>query len=275
MSETWHLDVHLAQAYADGRTDPVLTASLEQHVIGCAECRGLMRPLAPARSIDQNWAAVLERVQQPRPKPLERVLARLGVEASTARLLALTPSLRGSWLTGIVLVLLIAVLTAYADPRQIAAFLAIVPLLPAAGVAFAFAPELDASHEVAAAAPYPFVRLLAARTAMVIAATITPALLAGALLPGQAWLGVAWLLPGLALAAATLAIGTRVSPIATVVALALLWLAAIGRSLLPHGDPNLVGDPSVQALCAAVLAASVVVIAHDRHRLSEMIRRVS
>jgi hypothetical protein len=275
MSETWHADLDLARAYADGRTDPVLTASLEQHVIGCGRCRGLLGTLAPHDSLDHNWRQVLERVQTPRPRPLERLLTRLGIDGGTARLLALTPALRGAWLSGLALVLCLAVVVAYADPHGVSAFLAVAPLLPALGVAFAFGPAADPTHEVAAAAPYPFLRLLAVRTALVVSSTLVPAALAGALLPGSLWLAAAWLLPGLALAAATLAVGAHVPPPVAVTGLGICWVAVAGRSLLPHENPLFVTEPAVQLVCAVLLAACAVALLRERDRLPELIRRVS
>ena len=256
MTETWHADPALAQAYADGRTDPTLTASVEQHLISCSRCRALVGLLAPPLSLDGNWALVLDRVQSPRPRPLEWLLTRLGIDAATARLLALTPSLRGAWLTGVALVLSLAVVVAYSDPDGVAAFLRVAPLLPALGVAFAFGSAADPTHEIAAATPYPFLRLLAVRTALVIGSTMAPAAFAGALLPGSLWLAAAWLLPGLALASATLAVGSRVPPLATITGLGAAWVVLVGRSLLPPGDPDRRARPALHPQCAQQLGAT-------------------
>jgi len=275
MTETWHVDAGLARDYAEGRTDPVLTASLEQHVVRCAACRALLGDLAAPAALDRNWVQVLERVQAPARRPLERLLTRLGLDGGTARLLALTPALRGAWLSGVAVVLCLAVVVAYADPHGVAAFLAVAPLLPALGVAFAFGPAADPTHEVAAAAPYPFLRLLAVRTALVVSSTLVPAALAGALLPGGLWLAAAWLLPGLALAAATLAVGSHVPPLTTITGLGVGWVAVVGSSLLPHRNPTLVAEPQFQLACAVVLGACAIALVRERHHLPELIRRVS
>ena len=37
ITEPWHCDAPLLQRYLDGRTDLVLSASIEAHLIGCAD----------------------------------------------------------------------------------------------------------------------------------------------------------------------------------------------------------------------------------------------
>lgn len=271
----WHVDRDLATAYAESRTDPVLTASLEQHVVACASCRALLGEVAPPPSLDAGWLGVLERVQRPTPRPLERLLTRLGVDPGTARLAALTPSLRGAWLAGVVLVLALALVTAYSDPDGVAVFLALAPLLPVAGVALAFGPHSDPAHEMVAASPYPAPRLLAVRTALVVATTLAPAGVAGVLLPGGPWLAAAWLLPALALATTTVAVGSRLSPVATASALAGAWALLAGSGLTPRGNPELVAGLPVQALCLALFLISALALVRERHDLDQLLRRTA
>lgn len=270
----WHLDPDLAGAYAARRTDPVLTASLEVHLLSCADCRGLIARVAPLPTLDTSWVEVLERVERPRPRLLERVLLAVGIESTTARLLALTPSLRGAWLGGVVLVLTIALVLAYADGDGVAFFLAVAPLLPAAGVAFAFGPASDPAHELTAAAPYSSLRLLAIRTALVVGTTLAPAAVVGALLPGRGLLAVAWLVPALALAAGTLAIGALTSPLTAAVGLAGSWLAV--TTAAPHlsRTSQLVTEPGTQLTCLVLLLLFSGALVHRRNDLPELFRRI-
>ena len=97
-AQTWHLDNDLAERYATGRTGRIVASSIEQHLIGCEACRGLLAPFAEPQRSERVWAGVLDRVQAPPVRPLERLLRAVGMNESTARLLTLTPSLRGSWL---------------------------------------------------------------------------------------------------------------------------------------------------------------------------------
>ena len=196
------------------------------------------------------------------------------MDASTARLAALTPSLSGAWLTGVVVVLALALATAYAGPSGVAFFLTLAPLLPAAGVALTFGPHADPAAELASAAPYPSLHLLAVRTALVVSTTVPAAGLAALLLPGSPWLSVAWLLPALALAAATLAARSRGSPVAGVVGLSTAGCAPVLAGLRQRGNPELVAEPAVQLACLALLLVSVLALARERHALPELIRRI-
>jgi hypothetical protein len=276
MSTTpWHLDPELAERYADGALGSVLVASVEQHLLACADCRALLVPHADAPRLDAVWADVLERVEQPQQTLLERVLCLVGVSGPTARLVAATPSLRGAWLAGMTVLLGLALAAAYADPRGVAVYLAITPLLPMAGVALAYGPVADPAFEIAAATPYSQLRLLALRTAFVVTTTLVPATIAGLWLPGSSVLAVAWLAPGLALTVGTVALSTRVAPHVAAVGLAALWLVVSLRALAPSRDPLLVLSSPVMAVSAVVVAAAVAVLVIRRRDLPELLRRVS
>lgn len=272
---TWHLDAELAAAYAAERTDAVLSDSLEQHLARCSRCRATVAPFARPDRLARTWVEVRERVERPRASLLERLLTRTGLDADTARLIALTPSLRGAWLGGVVVLLAITLVTAYADPHGLALFLAVAPLLPVAGVALTFGPATDPAHELVAATPYAALRLLAVRTAVVGATTLAPAALAGVLLPGSTWAATAWILPGLAMAVVVVAVGTRVSPVAVAAVLGLGWAALTAPGLRPRGNPLLATEPVVQVVCLLVLVLAVLVLLRDRRRLSELIRRIA
>jgi hypothetical protein len=260
---TWHLDRDLADRYTDGRVGGALAASVEQHLLGCADCRGLLRS-DPGR-LDTVWAEVLEQVEAPRVGLLERTLRRLGAGHPTARLVAATPTLRGAWVIGVCVVLLLALAASHASPRGTAVFVALAPVLPLAGVALAFNPRTDPLLELAAASPYSLVRLLVARTAFVVGSTLLPAALLTPLLPGDRWLTVAWLLPALAMSTVVLALARRVEPFLTALVLAAGWLAlstwrmTVGASLLvEHGS-------AVQLVSAVAFAAAATHLVAHRH----------
>ena len=271
----WHLDPDLVGRYADGGLGSVLAASVEQHLVACPDCRAMLDPhVGPAR-LDAVWADVLERVEQPPRTVLERVLGAIGVDGPTARLVAATPSLRGAWIAGVTLVLGLALVAAYTDPQGVALYLALAPLLPVAGVAFAYGPAADPAFEIAAATPYSQVRLLAIRTAFVVTTTMLPATVAGLLLPGSPWIAIAWLVPGLALTVGTVALSTRVAPHLAAAGLAVAWLGVSLRALAPRRDPLLAMSSPVLLTCALVLAAAVAVLVVRRRDLAELLRRTS
>jgi hypothetical protein len=276
MSTTsWHLDADLADRYADGRVPGVLAASVEQHLVRCEACRRLLEPAVDRSRLDTVWAGVIETVETPRRGLLERVLRRLGVDEGTARLVAVTPSLRGAWLTGVVVVLSLALLAAHADRHGVALFMTLAPVLPVAGVAFAFGPRSDPAHEMAAAAPYSTLHLLVVRSAVVVASTLLPAAAVAPLLPGSARVAVGWLLPALALTLGTIALATRVRPHLAAGSLSALWVALVIPGLAHSRDPLLAADPVVQLTSLAALVVSAAVLFHDRHQLGELLRRTA
>lgn len=266
MSADWHVDPDLLGDYAGGRAlAPSLVASVEAHLEGCAHCQRALVPVAPADRLDAVWAAVVHELDAPPVPAVERLLARLGASPETARLLAVTPSLRLSWLTGTVLVLLMALGVAHSGARGVAVFLALAPLLPVAGVAMAFGRRVDPLHEIAVAAPYSSWRLLLLRSAVVVASTVLLAVPAAALLPGSPWLAVGWLLPGLALTTTSLALSSRVDPVVSGAGLAAGWLVLSLSALRPGADPLLVVQAGPQLGCLVlVLVAGALLLRQQR-----------
>jgi hypothetical protein len=270
---SWHVDEQLLDRYVTGDAPPGLAASVEAHVVRCAECRGRMVPAVELPRLDRVWSEVLERLDAPVPGPVERLLRALGVRDDTARLLAATPSLRGAWLGSIAVVLALALAAAHAADRGVAVFLVLAPLLPVAGVAAAFSPLTDPVHELATASPYSSVRLLAVRSAAVVAVTVLLAGGAAILLPGAPWLAAAWLLPALALTAGTLALATWFDPLHSALVLTTAWLGTTAPAFAPGRDPLLVLSAGVQLACLAVLVAALVTVAVRRDAFSLSLRR--
>lgn len=269
----WHLDEELAHRYADGHVPGVLAASIEQHLASCPACRALLRPAVPAERLAAVWDQVLERVQAPPVGRLERLLRRAGLDEPTARLVAVTPLLRTSWLAGTVLVLVLALLAAGTDAQAVALFLVLAPVLPVAGVALTFGPAADPAHEIVASTPYSPVRLLAVRTLVVVSTTFLPTALAALLLPVQLGLALAWLLPALALTVGTLALSTRMAPYVAASALGIGWVSLVLFGVARH-DPLLIAAPTVQLACLVGLALSTTVLLVRSNDLAEILRRV-
>jgi len=262
---TWHLDRELADRYTGGQVTPVLAASVEQHLIACDECRGLIRADVPR--LDAVWAEVVERVEAPEVGLVERLLKGVGVSGQTARLVAATPSLRAAWLTGVLVVLVLAWLAGHASPRGTAVFVALAPVLPVIGVALAFGPRTDPTLEIAAASPYSLVRLLAARTTFVVASTVLPATALALFLPGSSWLTVGWLLPALAMSAVVLAAARQVEPHLSATALTALWVG-VATWRYSVGEPVLVEHGlAVQLVSLTVLVIAAATVAGRAHDL--------
>lgn len=261
----WHVDDDLLDTYAEGRPmTPALLASVEAHLERCPLCQARLAPAADTPRLDAVWAQVVDVIDAPRASLVERLLLRVGVAPDTARLVAVTPSLQLSWITGTAIALSLALLVAHSGERGVAMFLALAPVLPVAGVAVAFSTRTDPLHEVALAAPYSSFRLLLVRSAAVVAATLVLAVPAAALLPSTPWVAVGWLLPALALSCTCLALATRVDPVVSSAALSVTWLTVALSGLRPDGDPLVVATAAPQLASLALLVIAAVALLHQR-----------
>ena len=251
---TWHLERDLADRYSTGQVSPVLAASVEQHLVACAACRSLIT--ADEQRLDAVWAEIIDTVEAPKVGLVERALRLLGVSDPTARLVASTPSLRGGWLTGVLVLLVVAFLAAHASRHGTLVFMAFAPVLPVVGVGLAFGPQSDPTLEVAAASPYSLVRLVAARTTFVVGTTLLPAAALTFLLPDESWWPIGWLLPSLAMCSVVLATAQRIEPHLSALGLSAAWIGLTAWSATR--DTALLADHAVvvQLLSLAVLAAA-------------------
>jgi hypothetical protein len=260
----WHADEELLAAYDGGRLDRAASWSVEAHLTSCATCRLQARALVEPARLRRMRAALIEEVDVPRVGVAERLLVRLGVPDHTARLLAATPALRGSWLLAVAATLAFAVLAAWVNPGPdaILAFLCVAPLLPLAGIAVAYGPGIDPTYEIGLAAPLRSFRLLLLRAATVL---VTATLLAGAaslMLPRLGPDAVGWLLPSLGLTASSLALATRVEPLRAIGITAGAWVVAVAVTVIPPEPSSVLfaGAGQVAFAVLALLAAAVVLL---------------
>jgi Putative zinc-finger len=259
----WHADGELLAAYAAGRLDVAGTWSVEAHLTSCAGCRELAGALAEPERLRHVRAALIATVDVPRTGVAERLLVRLGVPDHTARLLAATPALRGSWLLAVATTLAFAVLAARVGqgPDASLAFLCVAPLLPLAGIAVAYGPGMDPTYEIGLAAPMRGLRLLLLRAAAVVGAATALAAAASLALPGLGLAAAGWLLPALALAASSLALATVVEPLRATGTSAVAWVAAVLVTVPPPGPSSvLFAAPGQAAFAVLGLLAAVVVL---------------
>jgi hypothetical protein len=280
------LDSELLAGYAQGGLNPVAAWSVEAHLPSCLACRQGLAAHVDAGRLLRSKSLVLTSLALPAPGLAGRALIRCGVPEHVVRLLAVTPSLRRSWLTAVLVVLAAAVGAARliapgyphgADVRGVAAvslsssrlapFLVLMPLLPLAGVAASFSGRLDPARALAAAAPISGVWLLCVRVIAVVAAAVVPASLAALALPGPPWLPAVLLLPALAMCGVAVAASTVLPPLASAVAAGLAWAAIMaGLAVLARAPAAAFGQAG-QLTAAVILVGAVSCLAIRRDRL--------
>ncbi|MCL6736678.1 zf-HC2 domain-containing protein [Streptomyces neyagawaensis] len=261
---SWHTDDADLREYAAGALAPPRLWSVETHLAACADCRTALGSHVPPAATDLGWARLDAALDAPRPGPVESLLIRFGVADHTARLLAATPLLRGSWLGAVVLTLALAVVVALnASPLML---LATAPLLPLAGVAVSFGPGLDPMYETAVVAPMHTFRLLMVRTVAVLATTTALSALASLALPSLGLAALGWLLPALALTSTGVALTARLGPVLAPALVGGAWAALVALSrLLASGTPlPFTAEGQGGAAAVAVVATVLLVAARDR-----------
>lgn len=273
MTTTWHADPNTLAAFARGDLDDVRASSLEAHLLTCERCREQLVVPVPVASLERIWAEVVDRIDAPRPGPVERAMIALGVPQHAARLLAATPSLRLSWLTAEMVALGFAVLAANGARGPDAdlalfLFLVVAALLPVAGVAVAFGPGVDPSYEFGAAAPMRGDHLLLMRAVAVLATSIMISALAAFAMPGFDAIAVAWLLPSLGLTLATLALATWLRPFVAAATVGCAWVGLAAAAAMSTNDRLAVFRPAAQIACLVAIAASAAVLTL-RHTIYE------
>ncbi|HUB41459.1 MAG TPA: zf-HC2 domain-containing protein [Streptosporangiaceae bacterium] len=273
-------------SYADGTLDTAADWSVEAHLPGCPACRAVLAAHTDASRLEVNRSELLARIGLPEPGLIGRALRHCGVPEHVTVLLEATPSLRRSWLAGVLLVLAVAVgsaqLAAVApfgapgllrspgatDWTLLDPFLVVAPLLPLAAVAAAFSPPLDPAYRLASAAPVSMVWLLCVRTVAVIAATLTPVALAALVLPGPLRLAVTLLLPALALCGAALGLATVIRPEIAVTGVAAGWMVLVIGLAVAAGTPAAALGLAAQLTAAALLLAGIALAAARRDTIN-------
>lgn len=277
---SWHAEPAVVAAYARGDVGRSQAWSLEAHLPSCATCRARLRGHLDGGRLDRNRRAILASAAIPAPGWIERALQGAGVPDHLARLLALTPSLRRSWLVGVGLVLGVAVGAAYllvptaarlgvatGLTLPVVPFLTVVPLLPLAGVGAAFSRRVDPMHDLAVAAPISGVRLFFLRAAAVLAVSLVPAVLIALALPGPGWVPVAILLPATAVSVVTLAASTVVDPAVAAAGAAAGWVLVVLGVGVSFGSPVAAFGYGGQAVAGLVVLGAAAILLARRSRL--------
>ncbi len=273
----WHVPPSVLTRFAldPGAADDVTGASIETHLMSCPSCRGSLTTAAAPAAVALSWDAVADRIDRPRPSPVERLLERLGLRGDLARLVVATPALQLAGLVAIAgLAVAASVLSRSADAGG--PFLVLAPLVPLAAVAAVFTPAADPAGETGVATPLHGAGLALRRAAFVAGTTVVLLGLAALAVPGVGLESAAWVLPALALAVGSLALGTwwRVEHCAG--GLAIAWATVIGSVRLVEGRSIVLREtvlfsPSGQfaALALVLVAAAILTARSDRYATLE------
>jgi hypothetical protein len=259
MTTAWHVDDAALERWVEGTDGSVSGASVEQHLLACAECRSRV-PAQPV--VEPVWARVQDAIQIPKQSLLERFLLRLGLPEADARIVAVSPAFRGAWLVGLATLLaFVTVAGGYGEGRGQLAFLVIAPLVPALAVALGYDPELDEALESECAAPYSRLRLVLLRSVALLVVAVPAFVTASLLLPGS--IAFWWLAPAAGCTAAVLALSTWVVPLAATGIVGTCWLLVVSTVARQGAATDVVGDDYLVAYAAVSVAALLLFVARQ------------
>jgi hypothetical protein len=276
----WHAppDLLARFAYDPSAVDDMTAASVEAHLVVCADCRTKMTAAVSPAVVTASWDAIADRIDQPRPALLERVLGRIGVGNGLGRLLAATPALQGAGLLAICVLAAGAVALSRTTDAE-GPFLVLAPLVPLAAVAASFAPVADPAGEAGVATPMHGAGLVVRRAVAVVGVTFGVLGAAALALPDLGPAAAAWVLPALALALGSLALGTWLRVEVAVGVLAGAWLSGVwslwwlaGRDIPLADSAAFSVTGQMTAFAAAVAAATIVATRRDHFATLEAFR---
>jgi hypothetical protein len=270
----WHVDGETLRHYVERIDSMAEGASVEQHLLTCAQCRARVNAAATAVDLAVvDLAAVWDRtrdaVEVPRPSVFERLLRAVGLPAHEAKLVAAASGFRGVWLVGVAAVLAFAAVAAMiGHVRGLWLFLAVAPVAPCLVVAFSYDRRWDPALEPEMVTPYPALRLILLRTIAVLAVALPAVLLLGLFVPGEA--PFAWLLPAVGFVAVVLAASTWVSALNAAMAVSTAWLVTVWLLAARSASPTAVLQPRTQVAFLVLAAASFGTFLVRRRHLRQL-----
>ena len=267
----WHAGPELLADYVAGTANRTRAASVETHLLRCAECRAAVAPLTDTERLEGNLAAITDRVDLERISPVERFMHRLGVPHHVARVVAVGSAERVSWLTGIAVALLVALVFDSFDGSETSmfAFLVAAPILPLAGVTSSISFRSDPLGELVTAAPTTAMKVFLMRALTVLAPTLVVVAAASVLVPRLGLQPVLWLLPSLCLTSTALALGSVFSLRIVTWALGSGWVVAASIATRDAPRTDLIDrfaafEPAGQLVLLLVSLLAIVVVAQRR-----------
>lgn len=273
-SPGWHVSDGDLTAYVHNTCSGANALSVEAHVMRCPECRQRVATRVQLEPLEVIWREIEERALAPRGGLVESALKWARVPGVDRLLIAAAPSLRAAWGMGALSAVLFAVLASLgARGSNTSLFLLAAPLAPVLGVALAYGPDADPSHELTLAAPYSSVRLALVRTASVVGVCLPLVAVGGLVLPRSGWSTAAWLLPAFAGVCLTLAASTWVGPTRAGLAVGVCWTTAVLLANRLGAATDLLTRDALSSYAVVLVVATAVFAA--RLRLLNQMGRVS
>lgn len=263
----WHPEESLLQSYVDGHPTLLSAASVEAHLVACAQCRSAVRDAVPAGRLTSIRVGLQDRLDALERPGLERLLVWLGLQEVDVRALLATPALRAAWWLAVVAATGLAVLNLQngRDPDPL--FLLLAPLVPVGTTALAYAPGLDPAFSHVAATPYSTTRMLLARSLAVGATAVLGTGCAALALPDRDMTSVAWLMPAVALTLVALALCPRLGAVTASCLVGAAWVSFV--VLLRSGGVDVLAVLGVigQLVVGAVALVALVVLVDQQKQL--------
>lgn len=255
----WHAPPELLTRFAagPGTVDGTTAASLEAHLVRCADCRRGLAGAVDRAMITASWDAIAERIDQPR-RPLRRSTGALQASLASPALIAASAMLAATLLVGV------GVAAAVEPAWSVALLVAVAPLGPVAAAVVAFWPATDPAGSLSVATPLAGGRLPFLRALFATAVSTLAGLSSSVLTPLGSFEAVVWLLPGLAFAAIVIAAATWVDPVRLAVGLGAAWWTVCALWARGHRAGAVVdaaNDVAPHALPIAVTCITVILLA--------------
>src|ERR1700733_9763438 len=112
-SVLWHCDADLVRQYTSARTNLAVSASIEAHLVGCADCRSLLVNGTDSAELAVVWTVIRAPIRRPTRPPVLRLLGRFGLSEQDGVLLSASQSLRGPWTLATSAILVFAVAASF------------------------------------------------------------------------------------------------------------------------------------------------------------------
>lgn len=261
---TWHLDIETVRSYETGGLAGSAAASLEAHITSCAQCRALF--IRDEAWLERSWIGIADRIE-PSASGLEKALRLARIPEVPARLVAKSPAMRLSFVLALLLVLAFSVMASNTNPEGTTYrfFLVVAPLVPVAGVAFAYGRLVDPAYDLTLASPINTFQLLLIRSATVVSVAILGGLVSWPFVPAPSSVGAsAWLLPALALALTTLALASKFEVWLAAALVGGAWVLATTFAIT-RGIEAFGRDAQLVHLLLVVAAGSLVILRRDAY----------